>query len=328
MMIFGIAATMLGGYRMTTRFGQVAEDWRTRVGHWKSVIHAMDSDPAARLFGQGLGRFPELYRTRVLGEPAGPPYGVSEENGNRFLRMRGQHYLLLGQRVPLKPSTPYLFRAKVRSPKSRAILPVKVERRNVLLDDYNPHTTVNVRISGATGDWTEVSAKVESGSFGGWSPVTQWPPVLELGYHSRGDVIEVDDVRIVSPKGENLLENGDFRAGLNRWYLYCDHDHLPWHVKNLFLHWFFEVGAAGVLVIGALLLLALRASLGEGASSGPAAALVGFLVLGLTASPVDAPRVACLAYLLVFLAVVQPEGLGEAAGNGFRRRSGAGEWVR
>ncbi|WP_169709448.1 O-antigen ligase family protein [Deferrisoma camini] len=304
-----LASAMLGGYLMSSRFSAAKEDFRTRIGHWEDVLAAMEPDAGARLWGRGLGTFPSRYRTVVQKEPQPAPYVIREEEGNRFLRMRGTQYLLLGQRVRFLPDTEYRFRARVRAGAKKATLPVKIERRNLLLDEYNPHRTRNVVAETTSGTWVWVESTIDTGNFGGWKWWAQWPPMFELGFHRRGAWIEVDDVALIGPDGRNVLRNGSFDRGLEGWFLYSDHDHLPWHVKNLYLNVFFDLGLVGLAGFALLALVALfTCARGMRDSWGCLLGFVsicGFLLLGLTSSPIDAPRVALLFYGLLIVAAVQ-----------------------
>ena len=60
-----------------------------------------------------------------------------------------------------------------------------------------------------------------------------------------------------------LLGNGDFQHGNDRWFFTSDRHHLPWHAKNLWLHVYFEQGVLGLLIFSALLVFALLLGAGQ-----------------------------------------------------------------
>jgi hypothetical protein len=116
-------------------------------------------------------------------------------------------------------------------------------------------------------------------------------------------VMDVDDFSMVDAQGTNLIRNGQFEDGLLGWFVVSDHTHLPWHAKSLPLGLFFDGGLLLVTAFGLLaLLLAVRlaARVKEGDRDGIvyAAALMGFLIVGVFDTVIDAPRVAFL-FLLV-----------------------------
>ena len=88
-----------------------------------------------------------------------------------------------------------------------------------------------------------------------------------------------------------------------------DRDHLPWHAKNLMVNLLFDQGAVG---LGLFLLLSAaafwRTSFGR-AREHPlapylAASLLGFWIVGIFDSLIDAPRVAFLYYVLCLYALI------------------------
>ena len=86
---------------------------------------------------------------------------------------------------------------------------------------------------------------------------------------------------------------------------------MPWHMKNLFLHQVVEQGVVGALLLAALVAAALWRLAAGAARREPlapplAAALVGFLLIGVGDSLLDAPRIAFLFYLLLMAALTLP----------------------
>jgi hypothetical protein len=107
---------------------------------------------------------------------------------------------------------------------------------------------------------------------------------------------------LLSPTGDNLLNNGDFSRGLDRWNFTSD-EHLAWHVKQIGLAVLFDLGVFGLVVMGVLTILAVwRAARdawrGGMAQAASLAALSAFIAVGLFDSLVDAPR-----FLFLFLTV-------------------------
>jgi hypothetical protein len=106
--------------------------------------------------------------------------------------------------------------------------------------------------------------------------------------------------------GRELLRNASFGEGLAHWFFTSDRHHLPWHAKRLPLHAYFEQGAVGLLLGMALWGVALaRVSWGHAAAHpvapAIAGALLGFALVGLFDSLVDAARLAFLYGTLVTL---------------------------
>jgi hypothetical protein len=121
-----------------------------------------------------------------------------------------------------------------------------------------------------------------------------------------GGRLDIRQLSLAGADGRELLANGDFSAGMARWFFSSDRIHLPWHLKSMALNTLFDQGAAGLALLLLLTASAFwRTALGA-ARTHPlapplAGALAGFVVVGLTDSLLDVPRLATLFWLLVLL---------------------------
>jgi hypothetical protein len=140
-------------------------------------------------------------------------------------------------------------------------------------------------------------------------------------------------VRLLDEAGTNLIANGDFSRDGDYWF-FKSGDHLPWHIKNLWVHLLYELGWVGLILITFLLTVSLwrlGRSLwrGELERTMMLAALAGLLTVGVVDSLVDAPR---LGMLLCFLLLAgawntdfkQPDKTGNAMNGSSRSRSRTG----
>jgi hypothetical protein len=123
-----------------------------------------------------------------------------------------------------------------------------------------------------------------------------------------GGFVDIDNVRLLDKGGHDLLVNGDFSQGGARWFSSAD-DHLPWHIFNLWVQILFEQGWLGVLAVTTAVLISLTRLAsgmwrGEVLSTSLLAALCGFLLIGLTESLFDGPRVTTLFFLLLFVSLL------------------------
>ena len=143
----------------------------------------------------------------------------------------------------------------------------------------------------------------ENGPF--WSHRTSW---FAVALESNGDVADVRNLQLMDASGRNLLANGDFSRQGDFWFQSSDRDHLPWHIKNLFLNLLFDQGILGLAAFCLLFLAAgLRMLFRHGDSEHApyfVAALAGFFTVGLFDSLVDVPRLATLFYLMCFTMLV------------------------
>jgi hypothetical protein len=161
----------------------------------------------------------------------------------------------------------------------------------------------------ATGwEHREVELNFERVGSGPW--LLPRPIALSIANARRGSVIDVDNLRLLDESGRDLAANGDFSAGGSRWFFSAD-DHLPWHIFNLWVQILFEQGWAGVVALTVAVLIPLRRLAigmwrGDLFSVTLLAALGGFLLIGLTESLFDGPRVTTLFFILVFVGWVRP----------------------
>ncbi len=120
--------------------------------------------------------------------------------------------------------------------------------------------------------------------------------------------MDIDNIRLIDPAGVNILANGDFSRGQTRWFFTID-DLQSWHISNMWIHVLFEQRWFGLALMMILIIYTLK-ELGKGAWSGNAQQLImlsslsGFLVIGVTDSLFDAPRLTLLFWMLVFFSLV------------------------
>ena len=147
-----------------------------------------------------------------------------------------------------------------------------------------------------------------------YAPTLRWfkrPVELALFNPVPDSTIEVGHIRLLDPRGRDILANGDFSRG-HRWY-FSDDQHLIWRIENQYLMSLFETGALGlasvVRLAGTALVGALRA---DGAGDRMAAAVAPPWWPSCAPACFDCllgvSRLAALFYIIVFcgLAMMQP----------------------
>ena len=315
-LVLGGLLAMLGqGSFMQQRLGKAGGDLDTRLSHWQGALDMMDEGPATALFGMGLGSFPETYMLHAPLDRLPGNFAYPAEAGNTYLRLGDGETLYLGQRVDTQAGTRYALSFDLRgrgAAQVELIMPLcekhLLSSRQCVWRKY--------RVAG-DGDWHRVDAVLDSGNIGRGLWLSHPPVELYLYNAEAGQLLEVDNLSLRDPAGRELLRNGDFSAAGDNWFFRTD-DHLAWHVKNLWVSMLFEQGWLGLLAFNLLLLAVLyrllrRAWRGDSTAAVALSSLLGFLVLGLFASPFDAPRLSSL-----FLAVL---GIGLYASSGGVTRS-------
>lgn len=314
--VLALAIPIVASYYASERLAGSLNDGRLRLRHWQEVLAIMDDDPATTAFGMGLGTFPRTYFWRnTMGEtPPTLDYLVDDmAGGERLLRLTAGHYqagygemLRLLQRVPVEAHTAYRIELDARARAGDSFLHLNLCERQLLYPQNCQPLPLRRLAPGLA--WQHLSYALDSGTLGarGWLS----PPVqLELAVEGRQAVVEIDNLSLRDLEGRELIRNGSFSDGNDYWFFSSDRHHLPWHVKNLLLNLYFELGLAGLLAFLALFGAAAVHLLGSArrqASAAPwLAALCGFLLVGLFDSLLDVPRLSLLFFLALCCACLQ-----------------------
>jgi hypothetical protein len=302
----GAAWPVLDGPLMQRRFASTEHDLKSRTAHWREVAGMADRTAATTLFGMGLGRYPATYFWRNFHGGRLPAYGLTADGGNTYLTLGGGNTLFVEQIVELEPKRryPVSFRARSRNP--RAGLAVMVCEKWML---YSSNCTGQYLPVGDTrGEWREFGFVLETSASGSHSGYVSRPTKLSFFNSAAGSLLEIDDMSIRSNGGSELVRNGDFSNGMDRWFFTSDF-HLAWHFENLWLQVYFEQGLIGVALLIGLTACAFGALFRRRSERNfpvpaLAAALVGFLTVGVVNSLLDVPRIATMFYLLVMMAIL------------------------
>lgn len=309
-MVVLVLAAVSGPY-MAGRFAGTSSDLQTRWNHWNDAVAMMDEGWATSLFGMGVGRFPETYFWKTEKDDRPGTFAFVEERGNRFLRLGAGDPLYLRQKVAVQPHTSYRLSLDARSDEPGMKINVFLCEQTLL---YSARCKAQSFATGQGGArWQPLEAAIDSGEVGSGSWLARRPVYLGLNYPVGESAVEIDNVRLVSPDGTNLVRNGDFERGFDHWFFAVD-GHLAWHVKSLWVALLFEQGWVGVLVFGNLLAYAawrLAKSIRRGSRVAVAilSALSALLVAGSLESPLDFPRVALVFFLLLLAGIVRSRAL-------------------
>jgi hypothetical protein len=308
-----LVAVFAGGAYMGERFSTGGKDFGGRLLHWEIGLNALNG-PWDWALGKGQGRFPASHFNSGLTEDQTGDYRLRQDtDGNSYLVMSGGKHILgwgemfrMSQRVtaPLG-RTEVAFEARVKTP---VTLHFEVCEKHLLYNNacLIKHVEVKPTPPGEAA-WQSGRAVLDGDRNPNRGPL--WAPKLimfSVGVYTNGGVAEIDNLRLLDGSGANLLSNGDFSRDLGQWFFTSDRHHMPWHIKSMFMHVFFDQGAIGLLLwlalsAGALWRLGWGNARHHPLSPAIAGALLGFAVVGLFDSLLDVPRLATLYYLLVLL---------------------------
>ena len=324
-----LAIPVSASYYATERFATTAFDLQGRLRHWRQVLAMQPSDWGDQLFGMGMGSFPATYYWHNPGRevPASIAYAQEEgapgNAGNTYVRLASPGYsagygelLRLLQRLPLQPATHYTLALDARRSGPMPVLLLRLCQRQLLYAQGCVPIPLRLQAPSPGNPvpaWQHHEVPFDSKWLGAGAWLLRPPVQLELAASgtATSSVIDVDNLSLRAPGGEELIANGRFTQANNYWFFSSDHHHLPWHIKSLALHVLVETGWCGALSLLALLSLAGLRLLRQATGGNPcalacAAALLGFLVVGLFDSLLDVPRIALLCYLMLLCALLQP----------------------
>jgi hypothetical protein len=293
---------------MEHRLDRLHRDFAERLAEWHEGVALRDPGVATALFGMGLGRFAH---TALVRRPGGRfPTDVTLPNESRraFLHVRAGLPLYLGQKVHVAEHQLYRVRATVRT-RDHGVLVVFLCEKLLL---YSIHCRDIAFAPEATGAWERVDGILPSGRIGERAVHRFTRPVeLSLFVPDRGTTLDIAEVSLTDTNGRELLVNGNFAHGLERW-LPTDDDHKIWRIENQYLMTFFEGGALGLTALLVLAAVAMwralhAATRGDPAAPALAASLTAVLLSSLFDCPLEVPRLAALFYLVAFAALALGE---------------------
>ena len=301
--IGGISVAAVGSGFMAKRFGTVVSGLGDREENWSGGLALRSDSWASVLFGMGLGTYPRVVLSRRPEDRFPTNFVVGEDGGYRFLSLHAGLPIYFGQKVPVQPNHQYRLFLALRSPDGKGALTLILCEKMLLYSANCRGTTFRPRFPGTWEDFGAVisSAGLDEYTILGW---LRRPVELSLLDPVAGTTIEIGHIRMLDPQGRDILANGDFSRGTERWY-FTDDQHAIWRIENQYLMTLFESGVLGlasfVLLAGTALAGAVGAMRRGNRMAAPvAASLLAFLCSGVFDYLLEGPRLAALFYIIAF----------------------------
>jgi hypothetical protein len=327
-------AVFSGGAYMAERFATSERDLEGRLQHWHNGLALLQS-PEDWWLGKGMGRFPSSFFFGAPGNEFPGSYRLGREGNNTYLTVSGPRFelgygelLRVSQRIP--PETLGRYRMGLDARTTRpATLYLDICEKHLL---YRAQCVMKwVKLTPSQNGWQHHVVEMDARKL---SPGPWYAPrqvSFSVAMVSQGGRADIDNLKLLDPLGNDVLVNADFSRDMARWFFTSDHHHMPWHMKSMFLHVLFEQGIVGLAVVSLLLIYTLSSLIAGRAAAHPlapalAAALVGFVVVGLFDSLFDMPRITFLFYL-VMLAALSLSGQRELPHKECNRREGWSGYV-
>lgn len=299
-----VAWPIVSGKFSQSRLASIQADIGTRTAHWQDALDIL-SQTGNPLLGAGSGTFPAAFYW-YSSAPARPAtYAFASEGDNVFLRLGGGESLYFEQVVPIEPRRTYHIQLDVRTSAESAALTLPVCEKAMLYSFTCAWNTL--KFSSDDGQWQRHEIRIQTDRFGPPGSPLQRPVKLSMFNQNKTTLIDVDNVALLDDSGRNLVHNGDFSEGMQRWFFSTD-SHLAWHAKNLFIHVLFEQGWLGlgafVLLLAAGGLTLLRRAGHDAMALTVFISLTSFLIVGLVDSLIDEPRLDFLFFWLLTIALI------------------------
>jgi hypothetical protein len=303
LLVGGILTAAVDAGFMSKRLQRVGPDLARREDNWTQGLALRDHGVVGALVGNGLGTYPRIV---LADKPEGlvpTNFVVGHDGAYSFLSLTAGAPIYFGQKVPIESDRQYRLFVTLRSPKGGGALTILLCEKLLLYSDNCRGTTFKPR---AAANWEDFGAAISTAGLDedvvlGW---LRRPVELALLDPNPGTAIDVGHLRMFDPQGHDILANGDFARGTERWY-FTDDQHLIWRIHSQYLMSFFEGGALGLaaflLFAGTALAGAARAmGRGDRMAAGVAGSLLAFLISGLFDYLLEAPRLSALFCLVAF----------------------------
>ena len=301
-----LVALVVGGPYFQARLDAAKRDWDYRMLQSRRTVEMMRPGLTTAWFGMGLGRFPaSVYQLNPFNNrPAA--YRFEMDKNNLFVRLFPGNPLYFGQWIGgIKPFEKYRLSFAARA-HGQGSLTAYICEKTLQYSFRCASQRFNIQTSES---WAEQVAEIDvklvgaKDKNGGWFSVR--PVEFALANSSNDAVFDVDNVRLLDSAGNNLIVNGDFSGGSDRWFFTVD-DHTPWQNWNHWVHLYFEQGRLGViafLVFVSYLFCRLSRQIFDGnwLACIALAGLSSFLTVGIFGYLFDTPRMALIYFLIALI---------------------------
>ncbi len=335
LLVSEVLGVVFGGTFVAERLASAQEDLASRVEHWTRGINLLET-PLDWAFGKGLGRLPAGYaqispetefsgsvRLNPRPKAAMAVAGATQEGVSQApLRSESPYYITLTgpeanpelgglfsltQRVDFSTISSYTVSLRTRA-ETEADVRLKICEKHLIYEGACHYRFIKIRPL-PDGQWQALTIPLRGRTQArNANPVANLVPrfgVFSISVINAGGVLAVQQIAAVGPGGKEIVQNGDFSNGLSSWFSSSQSYYLPWHIDNVYLELLIERGLAGLMLMSAWGLIALKAlaqspSQGQSLARYLVAALAAAVLIGLVSSWMDVPRIAFLVFLLLF----------------------------
>lgn len=299
LMVALVAVTVHQAPFFKSRVHSTQKDLQTRWDHWQNAIDIRPQGLISQLFGAGPGAFPGAYYAahQVPMSLPGHEYRTEDENPYMHISVGRAFYVI--QQIQPQAGRVYDLSIALRPQTANEMLTVSVCEQALL---YAYRCVSQIIHPDKVQQWGNYQTTIRYFDHQNWFQAQR--PVFVALYLPSGSGVDLDDISLTDESGISLVKNGDFSSFFARWYFTSD-DLLRWHIENLPLQIWFEQGWVGLalflILTGTILFgLVARAWRHDLLAAVYAVSIGSFLLVGLTSSLFDFPKLMFIFYLVFF----------------------------
>ncbi|MSP01409.1 MAG: hypothetical protein EXR07_10240 [Acetobacteraceae bacterium] len=295
----GLIAAASFGF-MRERVSEAVGSFQVREINWRHVRAVADGGPLSVVFGTGLGTYARAMLARGTTDGTSD-FRLDDSESMPYLSITILTPFYFGQKITLPPTRLLHLTFQWRAASPDALFGGLVCEKYLLYSENCRGASVRPK---SPGSWEAASMDIQTEGLRSAKVLGFFSRPIELSLASSipGTTIAVRDVSLTDDFGWNILANGNFRHGLDRWS-FTDDQHTAWRIFNMYLMLLFETGVLGLVSFTAMVGLAAvggaRALLrGHAMGAAVLGSIVSFLISGLFDDVFEAPRLAAV-FLLV-----------------------------
>ncbi|PWG61460.1 VanZ family protein [Spiribacter halobius] len=306
-----LAAGVQGGmgsyldYRLT----RLEADLEGRLERWQHALRLAEAGALEATLGHGLGAYPRLHVADRLAREERLPvnFAHSAEPGDGLLRLSPSQPSFVAQRVAAMPGSRLTVELQVRPVLAEwgalAVVLCETHRMEWVRCEWQ-----RLRVEGEPGVWQQHELSIQAGDLGAGPWFAQRGLAFGIAHFGGEGIIEIERAALLDD-GHDLLSNGSFTDGLERWY-HTTSRHEAWRAENQWLEFYIDQGLLGattftLFILAAAAALARRSVAGSPVALAVLAALAGLLVIAVFATVFWSPRIAMLFWLVAFLGMAR-----------------------
>lgn len=308
----GILSVATGGSRIVERMDKITGDLNTRLTHWQSVLDSGDNSLKTVFWGNGIGTFPTNYLTTFpeavskLGS-----FSIQENNATNALELGSGADLAFGQRIDAYPGITYTLKGFYKLPKSDSKIKAHFkfqicERNLIVFEKWGQKCGKTKHLFEPTDEYKAFSIEIPSKNIGEKHWLFRQQITFLMRYYQGDDVIAFDKIELFDNYQNQILKNADFTDQMDHWFFYHDFEHLPWHIKNIYLSIYYQVGIIGGLIFLGFILMGLRNLFNCDPEYrllyiSMLSVIIGYLSFGVFGDPLDSARTNMLFFMILFM---------------------------